>query len=54
MPRDDPSTNEHQFVLAALSKGLRTDGRTPYQMRDINLAFGDQLGWVQCSLGQTK
>lgn len=54
MPRDYPSTNEQEFVLNALAKGLRTDGRSAYEMREIQLTFGDQLGWVQCSLGQTK
>lgn len=54
MPRDDPSVNESDFVHAALAKGLRTDGRTPYEMRKLELSFGDQLGWVECRLGQTK
>lgn len=41
-------------MLAALKKGLRTDGRTPYEMRKVKLTFGDELGWVECRLGETR
>ena len=55
MPREaEPSTSEETFLLAALKKGLRTDGRTPYEMRKVKLTFGDELGWVECRLGETR
>lgn len=50
----DPSTSEQTFVLAALNKGLRTDGRAPYDQRALKLTFGDEPGWVECRLGETK
>lgn len=55
MPKEvEPSTSEHDFLLAALRKGLRTDGRTPYEMRQLKLSFGDELGWVEAQLGRTR
>lgn len=55
MPREaDPSINESEFLHKALQQGLRTDGRSPYDMRDVKLTFGEELGWVECRLGETR
>ncbi|KAL8293246.1 hypothetical protein RQP46_000940 [Phenoliferia psychrophenolica] len=55
MPREaDPSTSEADFVLKALRSGIRTDGRTAYDSRPAKLSFGDELGWVECRLGETR
>ncbi|GAA5973848.1 hypothetical protein JCM21900_006707 [Sporobolomyces salmonicolor] len=55
MPREaDPSLPESDFVHAALRKGLRLDGRSRYDLRQVKLRFGDELGWVECSLGDTR
>jgi exosome complex component RRP45 len=50
----DPSTSENDFLLLALRKGLRTDGRSPYEMRNLKLRFGNELGWVEATLGQSR
>ena len=50
----DPSLAESSFLLAALQKGLRTDGRTVYEHRKLTLTFGDTHGAVDCTLGQTR
>ena len=50
----DPSIAESAFLLAALQKGLRTDGRTVYEHRKLALAFGDAHGAVDCTLGLTR
>lgn len=49
-----PSTIEETFLLSALAKGFRTDGRTPFEVRDLKLIFGDEFGWVECTLGGTR
>ncbi|KAM0751188.1 ribosomal protein S5 domain 2-like protein [Meredithblackwellia eburnea MCA 4105] len=55
MPRDaEPSISEAEFVLKALQSGVRLDGRQPLDFRTPKLRFGDQLGWVECELGQTR
>lgn len=55
MPREvDPSINESDFLHKSLAQGLRTDGRSPYDMRQVKLSFGDEFGWVQCKLGETR
>ena len=55
MPREaEPSLSEAEFLLKALRAGLRTDGRTAYDMRPAKLTFGDELGWVECRLGETR
>lgn len=49
-----PSQTEEAFVLEALqSAALRTDGRKFAQARPVNIAFGEQLGWCEVSLGKT-
>lgn len=55
MPREaEPSTSEADFLLKALRNGIRTDGRTAYDMRPAKLSFGEELGWVECRLGDTR
>ncbi|GAA5931734.1 exosome complex component RRP45 [Sporobolomyces koalae] len=55
MPREaDQSLNESAFVHHLLSKSLRLDSRSPYDLRPVSLRFNDQSGWVECSLGDTK
>ncbi|OCH85187.1 ribosomal protein S5 domain 2-like protein [Obba rivulosa] len=55
MPRPpSPSIPEKEFVYGALKEGLRVDGRLPLEMRTPALAFGPELGWVECSLGKTR
>lgn len=48
------STIEKTFLLTALAKGFRTDGRTPFEARELKLEFGDELGWVECTFGGTR
>ncbi|GAA5969999.1 hypothetical protein JCM11641_000227 [Rhodosporidiobolus odoratus] len=55
MPRDpDPSLNESEFLHSCLRKGLRLDGRSMLDLRPLSLKFGEELGWVECGLGQTS
>uniref|UniRef100_A0A0K3CLT8 Exosome complex component RRP45 n=1 Tax=Rhodotorula toruloides TaxID=5286 RepID=A0A0K3CLT8_RHOTO len=55
MPRDpDPSLNESTFVHTCLRKGLRLDGRGMYEMRAVEVRFGEEFGWVECRLGGTR
>ena len=54
MPREiDPPTVQRDFVLAALKEGKRLDGRALFEMRNISLEFGDDLGCCECRLGKT-
>ncbi|KZO91951.1 hypothetical protein CALVIDRAFT_541439 [Calocera viscosa TUFC12733] len=55
MPREaEPSINQRDFVFSAVQQGIRVDGRTPLQARQIAICFGNELGWVECSLGKTR
>ncbi|TDL23498.1 ribosomal protein S5 domain 2-like protein [Rickenella mellea] len=49
-----PSIPEREFTLEALKQSLRVDGRAPLDMRAVELTFGPELGWVECSLGKTR
>ena len=49
-----PSIAEKEFVVEALKQGLRLDGRAALEMRQPTLTFGQDLGWVDCSLGKTR
>ena len=49
-----PSIPEREFTLEALKQSLRVDGRGPLDMRPVELSFGPELGWVECSLGKTR
>jgi hypothetical protein len=55
MPREiEPPTIQRDFVLAALAEGKRLDGRSPLQLREITIEFGDELGWCTCMWGKTR
>ncbi|BGP14064.1 hypothetical protein JCM10213_002359 [Rhodosporidiobolus nylandii] len=55
MPRDpDPSINESEFLHSCLRKGLRLDGRGLLDLRPVQLKFGEEAGWVECALGETR
>jgi len=55
MPREaELSNNEREFVIEALKNGLRYDGREPFEMREVKLTFGQEMGWVECRIGQTR
>lgn len=55
MPREiDPPNAQREFVLAALAEGKRLDGRNLLDMRNVEFAFGDELGCVECRLGKTR
>ncbi|KIY70053.1 hypothetical protein CYLTODRAFT_430131 [Cylindrobasidium torrendii FP15055 ss-10] len=49
-----PSLAEKEFVFDALKQSLRIDGRLPLEMRAPTLAFGAELGSVECALGKTR
>ncbi|KAG9006734.1 hypothetical protein FRB94_013858 [Tulasnella sp. JGI-2019a] len=55
MPRElEPSISQKEFVVGALKEGLRTDGRSLLQGRDVQLTFGEELGSVECRFGKTR
>ena len=49
-----PSLPERDFTLEALRQNVRVDGRSLLDMREVELEFGGELGWVECSLGKTR
>ncbi|KAG6841172.1 hypothetical protein C0991_001097 [Blastosporella zonata] len=49
-----PSIPEKEFLFSSLKESLRLDGRLPMEIRAPILTFGDDLGWVECSLGKTR
>jgi exosome complex component RRP45 len=48
------SSNEREFILAAIEKGLRIDGRRPYDFRTLKITFGEEAGTVFVQLGRTR
>lgn len=55
MPREaEPSLSEKTFVLKALEEGLRLDNRGQEQFRPLQVAFGDEHGVADISLGKTR
>ncbi|KAK7696439.1 hypothetical protein QCA50_001096 [Cerrena zonata] len=55
MPRPpSPSIPEKEFLFNALKQSLRLDGREALEMRQPELIFGADLGYVECSLGKTR
>jgi len=48
------SLNERKFILDAIAKDKRVDGRAPFDFRPLRIAFGKGPGRVQLSLGNTK
>jgi exosome complex RNA-binding protein Rrp42 (RNase PH superfamily) len=53
MFRHEPSLNEKDFVIQALRKGLRLDGRTPFDLRHIKLSFNGN-GKADVQVGKTR
>ena len=49
-----PSLPERDFTFDALAQGLRIDGRELLDALEIEIIFGEELGTVECSMGQTK
>ena len=55
MPRETPfSLNEKEFIVSALQQGVRLDNRPFDQFRELSLAFGDEHGAVDVSIGKTR
>jgi len=55
MPRElDPTFNERNFILDALSQKLRIDGRDLDAFRELELNFGDDYGLADVRLGKTR
>ncbi|XP_072040118.1 exosome complex component RRP45-like isoform X2 [Amphiura filiformis] len=53
--RDVPLSNvERDFLLAAIEKGKRLDGRQTYDYRNIKITFGAERGCCEVQLGQTR
>jgi exosome complex component RRP45 len=54
MLRDvDLSANERSFILEALQRSVRLDGRGLDQFRPLTLSFGDEYGHAKVQLGKT-
>jgi len=52
---DTISSNEEAFILRALEKGLRVDGRRLLEVRPIHIEFGAAVpGTCELRLGQTR
>ncbi|KAI9274273.1 ribosomal protein S5 domain 2-type protein [Phascolomyces articulosus] len=49
-----PSSNEREFVLAALKEKRRVDGRGIYDVRSVQITFGADYGQVEIQLGRTR
>ncbi|RKP09940.1 ribosomal protein S5 domain 2-type protein [Thamnocephalis sphaerospora] len=55
MPKEfEPSISEREFVQAALLEGKRVDGRTPYDVRAIEIHLGPEYGAAEVTLGKTR
>ena len=55
MPREaEPSTNERQFILEALSENVRIDGRPLDAYRNVNISFAEEYGVADVRLGRTR
>ncbi|KAI9276223.1 ribosomal protein S5 domain 2-type protein [Sporodiniella umbellata] len=50
----EPSVNESTFLLEALRKGKRVDGREVYDMRSIEIVLGNDYGFAEVRLGKTR
>ena len=48
------SNTERASVMAALVAGVRLDGRTLLQNRDVQVEFGKDFGCCTVSLGETR
>jgi len=47
------SLNEREFIANALNEGLRIDGRSPYDYRELSIIFRG-LGHAEASIGSTR
>ncbi len=55
MPRGlDVSNVERNFILEAISQGVRVDGRSFDQFRKIDLEFAAEYGTATLRLGKTR
>ncbi|EEH22346.1 hypothetical protein PABG_04557 [Paracoccidioides brasiliensis Pb03] len=50
----DISANEREFILEALHKNIRLDGRALDQLRPLMVSFGNECGHVKLQLGKTS
>ncbi|GMM37588.1 exosome non-catalytic core subunit [Saccharomycopsis crataegensis] len=48
------SLNEQEFLTDSLKQGIRSDGRSLDQFRDVEITLGDQPGYVDVRLGKTR
>ena len=48
------SVNDREFILEALRKNLRVDGRGPFDSRPVAYRFGPGDGTCEVSLGSTR
>jgi exosome complex component RRP45 len=48
------SNNERDFIVRALRKGLRVDGRGASKTRNIKITFGRKAGSVEVQIGRTR
>lgn len=48
------STNEREFIHDGLKHNIRVDGRQPYDMRNVKINFGQNVGSVEVQLGTTR
>jgi exosome complex component RRP45 len=48
------SSNDREFIINALTQGVRMDGREPHASRALNLVFGQKAGEVEVQLGRTR
>ncbi|KAJ2760821.1 3'-5'-exoribonuclease [Coemansia sp. BCRC 34490] len=51
---DQPSNIERAFLLDAVAKGVRADGRGPTDLRALRIACGPTHGLAEVQLGQTR
>ncbi|KAJ2514504.1 3'-5'-exoribonuclease [Coemansia sp. RSA 1939] len=51
---DQPSNIERAFLLGAVAKGVRADGRGPTDLRALRIACGPTHGLAEVQLGQTR
>lgn len=49
-----PSIPEKDFLYTSLKESLRLDGRSLLEQRKLEVRFGPELGYVECSLGKTR
>ena len=55
MPREaEISQNERDFVLRALSEGIRLDNRSFDAFRPLTVSFGEEHGVADIRLGKTR